>query len=119
MLNSITFDLFIPQNLFILYKCIALFLIKDCLFSVFGIEYCNENGADGVPVFSAPPSGGTTVPLREDSPVGHVVYILTASDTEYYVLNSMFPEFGITRNQIVVKGDLDYETRNQFTLNIR
>lgn len=89
------------------------------MFSVFGVEYCNVNGADGVPVFSAPPSGGTSAPLREDSPVGHVVYTLTASDTEYYVLNSMFPEFGTNGNQIVVTGGLDYETTKQFTLNIR
>ena len=82
-------------------------------------EFCNDSVDDGEPIFSAPAFLGTTAPLREDAPLGKVVYTLQASDTEYYRLNTPPPDFGLNGNQIVVTGFLDYETTREYVLNVR
>lgn len=82
-------------------------------------EFCNDSVDDGEPIFSAPAFLGTTAPLREDAPLGKVVYTLQASDTEYYRLNTPPPEFGLNGSQIVVTGSLDYETTREYVLNVR
>lgn len=68
------------------------------MFLVFGVEYCNVNGVDGVLVFLVFFSGGMIVLFWENFFVGYVVYILIVLDMEYYVLNLMFLEFGINGN---------------------
>ncbi|XP_062609308.1 cadherin EGF LAG seven-pass G-type receptor 2-like, partial [Saccostrea cucullata] len=81
-------------------------------------EYCHDVGNDGEPVFISPPGSGATVSVREDAPPGFLVYPLSATDTEYYELDTVIPEFGLSGNQILVTGNLDYETTKTYTLYI-
>ncbi|XP_061195516.1 protocadherin Fat 4-like, partial [Saccostrea echinata] len=84
--------------------------------TVFAPEYCHDNVNDGQPVFSSPPIAGITVSIREDAIPGFVVYTVSATDTEYYELDTKIPEFGINGDKLVVTGYLDYEATRTYTL---
>ncbi|XP_062587666.1 protocadherin Fat 4-like [Saccostrea cucullata] len=102
-------------------QMVTLFVLFFCCSQVTVLaanEYCHDVGNDGEPVFISPPGSGATVSVREDAPPGFVVYTVNATDTEYYELDTVIPEFGLSGNQILVTGNLDYEATKTYILYI-